>query len=135
MVGVWTLLCPHAPLRLFFLWFIVSLLAPFLVSQSQSTPSSRPDGGAQLHTQMFLARLLRSCYLDFLQQLVILTPLDRQEWPLLPPEDSGVSNMEGPGQSVQEGLRFSSRLVSLQKCPPECKVLLQQRLSPEFSGV
>lgn len=80
-------------------------------------------------------RLLGSCYLDFLQLLVILTPLDRQEWLLLPPEDSGFSNKEGPGQLVQEGPGFSSRLVSLQKCLPEWKVLLQQGMSPEFSGV
>lgn len=81
-------------------------------------------------------RLIRNCYLDFLQLLVILTPLDRQEWPLvLQPEDSDFSNEEEPGQSVEEGPGFSSRLVSLQKCPLEWKVLLQQGMSPEFSGV
>ena len=57
-------------------------------------------------------KLLRKCYSDFLQLLETVTPFDSQEW-LLGPEDSGFSNKEDPGQLVQEGPGFSSRLVSL----------------------
>lgn len=96
-------------------------------------PPSNPVKEHSFISKCAWQRLLRSCYLDFLQLLV--TRLDRQEWPLLPPEDSGFSNKEGPGQSVQEGPGFSSRLALLQKCPPGRKVLLQQGVSPEFSGV
>lgn len=63
------LLWTSVPLGLLFPWLRDSLLAPFLVSQSPSAPSSKLDGGAQLCTQKCLAETTQKMLLGFFAAL------------------------------------------------------------------
>lgn len=91
------------------------------------------DAAVLSGTPPSLAAAPLKLYLDFLQFLVTLTPLDLQERRLLPPEDSGFSVREGRIHSVQEEPGLSSGLVTLEKCSWGWKVLLQQGMSAESS--
>ena len=63
------LLWTSVPPGLLFSWFRDSLLALVLISQSQRAPSSKPDGGAQLCTQMCLAETTQEMLLRFFAAL------------------------------------------------------------------
>lgn len=115
-VGIWTPCTPYAPLGLLSLAHSLTAGPLSLAHGPKVLPPPNPMEEGCFIPNCAWQQLLRSCYLDFLHLLVILTPLDCQDWFFLPPEDSGISTKEGPGQSVQEGPGFSSRLVSLKKC-------------------